>query len=70
MAAPKGVEAAVRVTDGREVFFLLNHNKENERITLNDNYKDLLNGREYQAGDSIEIGGKGVYVLLKQAYAE
>ena len=66
MVTPKGVEAAIRVTDGREVFFLLNHNKESERITLNDDYRDLLDDKEYQTGNSIEIGGRGVYVLLRQ----
>ena len=66
MVTSKGVEAAIRVTDGREVLFLLNYNKESERITLNDDYRDLLDGKEYQTGNSIEIGGRGVYVLLKQ----
>lgn len=66
MVTPKGVEVAIRVTDGREVFFLLNHNKESERITLKDDYRDLLDDKEYQTGNSIEIGGRGVYVLLRQ----
>lgn len=66
MVTPKGVEATIRVTDGREVFFLLNHKKESERIILNDDYRDLLDDKEYQTGNSIEIGGRGVYVLLRQ----
>lgn len=56
-----------RVKDGREILFLMNHNGERERVTLNDSYRDLLSGKEYRTGHSIEIEGKGVFVLLKEA---
>lgn len=62
---PKGVEASQRVKDDREVLFLMNHNKEIEKVTLNAAYRDLLNDKEYQTGESIEIAGKGVFVLLR-----
>lgn len=65
MVTPKGVEASIRVKEGREILFLMNHNGERERVTLNDSYRDLLNGTEYRTGHSIEIEGKGVFVLLK-----
>lgn len=65
MVTPKGVEASVRVKDDREILFLINHNKERKRVTLNDSYRDLLNEQEYQTGHSIEIEGKEVSVLLK-----
>lgn len=65
MVTPKGVEASVRVKGDREILFLINHNKERKRVTLNDSYRDLLNEQEYQTGHSIEIEGKEVSVLLK-----
>jgi len=66
MVAPKGVEAAVRVKGNKEVLFLMNHNKESEWVTLNEDYRDLLNKKDYQTGNSIEIEGWGVFVLLKK----
>lgn len=66
MVTPKGVEAAIRIKNDKEVLFLMNHNKESERFTLNDDYRDLLNEKDYQTGTSIEIEGRGVFVLVKQ----
>ncbi len=66
MSTAKGVEATIRVRGDKEVLFLMNHNKDGERVTLNDAYRDLLNDKEYPAGNSIDIGGKGVFVLLRQ----
>ena len=66
VVTPKGVEAAIRVKGNREVLFLMNHNKESERVTLNEDYRDLLNGRAYQTGNSIEIEGREVFVLENQ----
>ena len=65
MITPKGVEARIRVRDDRKILFLMNHNKENKQITLNDDYTDLLTGKEYKTGNSIEIEQRGVFVLLK-----
>ena len=65
MITPKGVEATIRVRDDRKILFLMNHNKENKQITLNDDYTDLLTGKEYKTGNSIEIEQRGVFVLLK-----
>lgn len=48
------------------ILFLMNHNKESERVTLNEDYRDLLNGRAYQTGNSIEIEGREVFVLENQ----
>ena len=66
MSTAKGVEATIRVRGDKEVLFLMNHNKDGERVTLNDAYRDLLNDKEYPAGNSIDIGGKRVFVLLRQ----
>ena len=66
MVTPKGVEATIRIKGDREILFLMNHNKESKRITLNNDYGDLLSGKKYQVGNSIEIEGRGVFVLLKQ----
>lgn len=66
MATPKGVEAAIRVADDREVLFLMNHNEGSEWVVLNHDYSDLLNGKEYRKGDPVEVGAKGVFLFLKR----
>lgn len=65
MVTPKGVEAAVRVKDDREILFLLNHNAGKESVVMNHDYMDLLNGTEYPAGALAELNGRDVLILQK-----
>lgn len=63
METPKGVEASVRETEKGTVLFLLNHTDDESRVVLNHDYTDLLGGKDYQAGDSVELEKKGVLIL-------
>lgn len=63
METPRGVEASVRETERGTVLFLLNHTQEKARVVLKHDYTDLLGGKDYRAGDCVELEKKDVLIL-------
>ena len=59
------VEACVRENQNGTFLFLLNHSEKTEKVTLKSGGTDLLNNREYQDGETIELAAKDV-ALIKQ----
>lgn len=58
----EGVEAVVRAgEDGQRVLFLLNHTPDNQQVTLDQPYRDLLSGED--ACGVISVAGYDVRVL-------
>lgn len=62
---PKGVEATKRVNEKAEYLFLLNHSEESKRVSLEEEYLEVLTGSTYQSGQEIELSGKDVKILEK-----
>lgn len=63
METPDGVEASVRDNEKGRTLFLLNHNAESVEVTLDWDCVDLLSGKRYQAGETLEMEGRGVFIL-------
>lgn len=61
--APVDVEAAVRENENGKFLFLLNHTQDTAIVPVEWAGKDLLTGKEYFEGDSLEIPGAGVVIL-------
>ena len=59
------VEACVRENQNGTFLFLLNHSEKTEKVTLKSGGTDLLNNREYQDGETIELAAKD-FALIKQ----
>lgn len=60
----EGIEARVRAgEDGRKILFLLNHTGDNQQVTLNQTYGDLLTGESVSG--VIAVAGYDVCVLAK-----
>lgn len=66
METPNGVEASVRDNEKGRTLFLLNHNADCAKVTLEKDCEDLLSGNRYGAGETLEIEGRGVFVLHEQ----
>ena len=64
--APEGVEAAVRENENGSTLFLLNHAPGSVRVILEQDGKDVLSGKEYKAGEEIELEKYGVAILHKR----
>ncbi len=60
---PSGVEAAVRENAGGRYLFLLNHTAEEKTVVLEENYKDLLDGRMYAQQEEIVLKARDVRLL-------
>ena len=60
---PAGVEATVRWQGQRRLLFLLNHNAETQRVTLDGAWLDLL--REQRVSGEIELAGRDVCILAE-----
>jgi len=61
-SAPEGVEASLRVKDGHEYLFVLNHNADAVRVHLGERTGvDLLSGKRL-AGEA-ELAGRGVWIM-------
>jgi beta-galactosidase len=65
MAAPPGLEVAVREREGRQVFFVLNHATEAATLELPWAARDLL--RDEQLSGSVQIAARDVYVLERMS---
>lgn len=63
MHVPEGIEAAVRENEKGRTLFLLNHRNENTEIVLDRGCRDLLEEKEYKAGDTVSLERMGVLVL-------
>jgi len=66
LAAPEGVEVTERWQGDRRLLFLLNHSQQEQQVTLNGCYVDLLNG---SAGltERVTLAPLDVVVLMHQA---
>ncbi len=60
---PEGVEAALRCNGQGEFLFFLNYNDAPKGVRLARSGVELLSRRQYQAGDWLELEGKGVAIL-------
>lgn len=63
--APEGVEVTVRENEKGSFLFLLNHNKEDVRFSLETAGCDILSGRSYTAGATILLPAAGVAIIRK-----
>lgn len=63
METPHGVEASVRDNEKGRTLFLLNHNAECVKVTLDRDYKDLLSEKTYKAGETLEMDKRAVLIL-------
>ena len=65
--AQEGIEATrrVRVKDGKEIIFVLNHNKADTKITIPFKCKDLLTGKDFSASETYVFPAAGVLILTK-----
>ncbi len=66
METPGGVETSARDNERGRTLFLLNHNADRAKVTLEKDCEDLLSGNRYGAGETLEIEGRGVFVLHEQ----
>lgn len=64
LTTPEGVEASVRRNEKGEVLFLLNHSKDEQEVTLEDNYLDLLDKDRIRKGETIKLEKNGVRLLF------
>ena len=64
LTTPEGVEASVRRNEKGEVLFLLNHSKDEQEVTLEDNYLDLLDKDRICKGETIKLEKNGVRLLF------
>ena len=60
------VEACVRENKNGTFLFLLNHSEKTEKVTLRSGGTDLLNNREYQDGETIELAAKDVALIQQK----
>lgn len=58
-----GLEATVRVNENGRFLFLLNHGDKEIEVTLKEAGRDLISGREYEAGDRITLASKGAGII-------
>lgn len=65
LQTPDGVEAAVRENENGKTLFLLNHTADSAQVVLTESMREVLSGREYQAGDVVELEKYGVAILHK-----
>jgi len=63
--AQEGIEVTRRVKDGKEIFFVLNHNKEETKIVLPFKCRDLLTGKDFAAAETYIFSAAGVLILTK-----
>lgn len=69
MKPQKDLEVTVRSNENGTFLFLLNHAFEEKKLVLETAGVDLLAGREYEAGDTAVIPGKGVIILREEEKA-
>jgi len=63
--AQEGIEAACRVKDGKEFVFLLNHNKEETKVSVPFACRDLLTDKNFSPSDQYALPAAGVMILEK-----
>lgn len=62
---PSHVEAVLRENDSHSYLFLLNHEKEEQKVVLQEDGCDLLTGSQYKAGETIKLPAYGVAIVEK-----
>ena len=62
---PAGVEATVRENVNGNFLFLLNHNKEDVAITVEQAGMDIITGKAYVAGDILKLSKAGVAIIQR-----
>ncbi|SET22466.1 beta-galactosidase [[Clostridium] polysaccharolyticum] len=60
---PKGVEAVSRKTEEKEYLFLLNHEEEEKKVTLEKDCVEILTETEYNKGDTVVLKKRDVVIL-------
>ena len=60
---PTGVEASLRVMEDRKYLFLLNHSKEMQVVTAENDYYDILNDCDIAKGEEIRLDKTDVRIL-------
>jgi beta-galactosidase len=63
LVAPKGVEVTRRSNEKGEFTFILNHSEKDQKVALNNEYKNLITGVEYLKGSSIILHTKEIAIL-------
>lgn len=63
LEAPSGVEVTMRVKDGRQFTFMMNHNDTASKVQFDAAYTDLISGKVLSG--EYELEAYGVYVLAK-----
>ena len=63
MTTPDGVEATLRVNEDKKYLFLLNHAPETKTVIAEDNYYDLISGKEIGKGEEIVLHKADVMIL-------
>ena len=57
-----GVEVCVRENDREKFYFFLNHRQEDVEMTMEKSGCNLLEKRDYAAGEKAVLAGKGVMI--------
>jgi beta-galactosidase len=63
--AAEGIEAVRREKDGKEFIFVLNHNKEQTKLTIPFAARDLLTDRKFSCKEQYTLPASGVLILEK-----
>lgn len=63
MDTPEGVEAAIRVGEGAQYLFLLNHAQEARTVTADRDGRDILTGRAIRRGDTLRMEKTDVLIV-------
>lgn len=66
LKTPAGVEAVIRENAKRQCLFLLNHNKTEQKIVLENDYYDILSARTWQKKEEVVLPPYGVAVLQRE----
>jgi len=63
LVTPEDVEAVRRTKDNTDYIFVLNHSDVSKTITLNKTYQELLENKNYQENEQVEIAAKDVMIF-------
>jgi len=63
--APDGIEATLRVKDGKQFIFVLNHNKTDTKIVIPFESRDLITGKTFKSGEQYKFPAVDVLILTK-----
>ncbi|MCL2209233.1 MAG: beta-galactosidase [Treponema sp.] len=61
----EGIEAVCRIKDGKEFVFVLNHNKNDMKITISEASRDIITNKKFDADECFLLPAAGVLILVK-----